>query len=91
MSVYVDKLNIYPRKLVNPIARKWGTKWCHLFSENEEELHAFAKRLGLKRSYYQKHRVLPHYDLIITKRNLALLYGAEEKSVFEFLKEKRNV
>jgi len=35
----------------------------HMVSdESEEDLHDFAKRLGLKREWYQDER-LPHYDV----------------------------
>lgn len=89
MTVYVDEITLYPRKNINPVARRWGMKWCHLFGDDEEELHLFARSLGLKRSYYQEHRVLPHYDLVTSKRYLALLYGAKEKSSLDFLRERR--
>lgn len=36
----------------------------HLVStESEEELHCFARRIKLARSWYQTHTKHPHYDL----------------------------
>ncbi|QWQ39587.1 DUF4031 domain-containing protein [Streptomyces sp. YPW6] len=29
------------------------THWCHLTADTEDELHAFAARLGLRRSWFQ--------------------------------------
>lgn len=40
------------------------TDGVHLVSENLEELHEFATRIGLKRSYFEGVRKgHPHYDL----------------------------
>lgn len=39
------------------------TDGTHLAStETVEELHAFAARIGLRRAWFQDHRI-PHYDL----------------------------
>lgn len=42
---------------------------------SEEELHAFADSLGLKRAWFQD-KSLPHYDITPSKRTLALRLGA---------------
>ena len=42
-----------------------------------EELHEFAQRLGLKRSWFQQGSA-PHYDLSKTKRRKAVELGATE-------------
>jgi hypothetical protein len=60
---------------------KYG-KSCHMFpydpdAESMEELHEMAKRIGLKRSWFQNKRV-PHYDLTEGKSKLALLAGAHQ-------------
>jgi hypothetical protein len=41
------------------------------------ELHAFAEKIGLKRYWFQGGR-LPHYDLVKSKRDLAVKHGAIE-------------
>lgn len=71
MTVYVD---IYPKWLpVGPVWEGGG----HLFGTDLEELHKFAKSLGLKREYYQgTEGKFPHYDLTQSKRSLALRKGA---------------
>jgi len=50
----------------------------HMVStESEEELHCFAKRIGLSRSWYQAYDKHPHYDLTTTRiKRSAALAGA---------------
>ncbi|WP_137043491.1 DUF4031 domain-containing protein [Pseudolabrys sp. FHR47] len=68
MSVYVD----------DPIWSRWGRKWCHLLADDIDELHRFARELGLHRSSYQgpPKTTKPHYDLTAVERERALRYGA---------------
>lgn len=69
MAVYVDKL------------RDWGWKLgpsCHLIADTNEELHQFAARLGLKRSWFQAKASGPHYDLTAGRRARAVELGAVE-------------
>ena len=44
-------------------------------ADNEEELHAFATRLQLRRAWFTAGR-WPHYDLTANKRREALKLGA---------------
>jgi hypothetical protein len=46
----------------------------HLFADTDEELHAFAKRIGLKREWFQTKR-LHHYDLNPSRRAKAISCG----------------
>lgn len=49
----------------------------HLRADTREELHAFARRIGLKRAWYQDRPRLWHYDLTTArKRGRALATGA---------------
>lgn len=51
--------------------------WCHMVSDTSEaELHAFAKRLGCRRAWFQLRPA--HYDLTPTRRLLAVRLGASE-------------
>ena len=73
MAIYVDE--------IIPCApnRKW--RWsvvCHMVSPDTDELHAFALRLGLKRSWFQDAGALPHYDLTPGMRARAVALGAIE-------------
>lgn len=85
MAVYVDALIDYGWKL--------GPS-CHLLADSEEELHAFAATIGMKRSWFQsgeKH-AMPHYDLVASRRRLAVAKGAVEisrKQLCEMLKNYR--
>jgi hypothetical protein len=70
MSVYVDSLIDYGWRL--------GPS-CHLTADTETELHEFAQSIGLKRSWADtKIEKLIHYDLVKSKRDLAIKKGAIE-------------
>jgi len=60
----------------------------HMVSdESEQELHEFARKLGLKRRWYQDHPKHPHYDLTTERaRQRALSLGAEKVKATEILK-----
>lgn len=68
--VYVDRL------------RDWGWRLgpsCHLITDGDnEELHAFAASLGLKRAWFQESTSGPHYDLTASRRKRAVELGAVE-------------
>lgn len=72
MTVYVDDAFI-PAQL--PGMRP--AKWCHLTADTKDELHAFAARIGLRRTWFQdKRRGLWHYDVTMSKRREAVAAGA---------------
>jgi hypothetical protein len=69
---------------------------CHLtvngYSEKHlDALHKFAARIGLKRRWYQPHKLAPHYDLTIGKRARAVAAGAAEVSTRALLEEMRRL
>jgi Protein of unknown function (DUF4031) len=68
MAVYVDEA----------IWRRHGRKWCHLLADDVDELHRFARELGLHRISYQgpPKTGKPHYDLTANERSRALRCGA---------------
>lgn len=52
-------------------------RWSHLMADTDEELHAFAARLGLKRAWAQYPGTWKsHYDVTTTKRAEAIRLGA---------------
>ena len=64
--------------LVDPIRSHPSGYWCHMVTDSSlEELHDFARRLGLRRERFQEHGRLPHYDLRPEARERALAMGAE--------------
>jgi hypothetical protein len=83
--IYVDAIQTY----------KSG-EWCHMWSAtgDTDELHAFAKKIGLRRDWAQvsSSRIVKewhHYDLRPTKRVIALKHGAVEMSLLVWLKEQQ--
>ncbi len=66
MAIYVDDEQIPWR----------GKLWCHLVADSLSELHAFARRLGLREAWFQVRSVYPHYDVTISVRDKALALGA---------------
>lgn len=61
-----------------PNARWRWRSVCHLCCEPgaEDELHRVARDIGLKREWFRDRKGLPHYDLTIPKRTLAIAAGA---------------
>ena len=89
MTVYVDNARIPAR------VGRHNTTWSHLFADTQEELHAFATRLGLQRSWFQDPtrvgkpiKARPgsraaenwHYDVTESKRRQAVSMGAVQVS-----------
>lgn len=70
--IYIDSLKACePKK-----GWRW-TSYCHMFADSLEELHEFAKRIGMRLEWFQNKK-LPHYDLTFKRRQLALYLGAIE-------------
>jgi hypothetical protein len=86
MAVYVDELQRWPTGI-----RCFKSGSCHLTADTLEELHSFAKRLGLKREWFQPHRILDHYDLTPRRREKALMLGAVFKPCRQQIAERRSV
>ncbi len=62
------------------------TQWCHMIADTEDELHEMATAIGLKRAWFQdKSGKIPHYDLVPSKRKLALKRGAIEIGSRQFI------
>lgn len=72
MPVYVDDMRAGYGRMV----------MCHMVADTEEELHAMADLIGVDRKWYQypKKSRMPHYDIALTKRALAVQMGAQEIS-----------
>jgi hypothetical protein len=75
MSVYVD-----------PLYEHGGSKsfrWkvsCHMFADTLDELHAMAKAIGMRREWFQDKPGFPHYDLVASRRKMAVEFGVIEVS-----------
>ncbi len=56
-------------------------RWSHLIADTDEELHAFARRMGMRREWFQEKPGRPHhghYDLPERARTEAVANGAVE-------------
>jgi len=70
VTVYVDQLP----------SSGWG-RWnggAHMLGTDLEELHAMARKIGLRRAWFQGDSTFAHYDLTKSKRALAVAAGAVE-------------
>lgn len=89
--VYVDKL--FQLASTNPqayfVGTRTGHQWCHMFADEEEELHEMARKLGLKIGWFQHRSRTKHYDLTPSKRALAVKYGAKEIDARTWFKQRQ--
>lgn len=78
MTIYVDEA-VWPYR---------GTLYCHMMSDGDiQELHDFAAKLGLKRSWFQDKPSGKHYDLSQNKRWQAIRLGAVPVTSREMLRK----
>lgn len=73
MAVYVD----------DAIWEWRGKKWAHLVADTTDELHEFARRLGLRQEWFQEPKPgaiggWPHYDVTEGMRRKAIARGARK-------------
>ncbi len=81
MAVYIDT------------QRDWGWKLgasCHMAADTLDELHAFARRIGLRRTWFQDGKY-PHYDLTARRREAAIAAGAVELDARSFIETVRRI
>lgn len=64
MTVYVDDMQAKFGRMV----------MCHMMADSEDELHAMASKIGVKRKWFQG----DHYDIALSKRAQAVKHGAVE-------------
>lgn len=60
-----------------------------MWADTEEELHEIADKIGLKRQWFQTGTIINHYDLVRSKRKMAIQLGAKKSNLKSFIKEKR--
>lgn len=69
MTVYVDDMRAPYGRMV----------MCHMVATTDEELHAMAALIGVARRWHQAPpRHASHYDIALSKRQLAIKAGAIE-------------
>jgi len=86
---FVDDCRPAMRSAISPAARRFGNKWCHLVADSLEELHAMARAIGLRPADFQDKPGFPHYDLVPTKRALAIAKGADVVLLRTYLRSQR--
>jgi hypothetical protein len=84
--VYVDDL-----MSCIPNANWRWSKSCHLIADSVDELHEFAKRIGMRRAWFQNDSRLPHYDLTEKRRSVAVRLGAIEIDRRQFVAKMREL
>lgn len=63
-----------------------GKNWCHMMTDGDiDELHNFAKYIGLHPVWFQDKLRFSHYDLAPSKRLLAISHGAIEVTSRELI------
>ena len=55
---------------------------CHMIADSEKELHDMADKIGVARRWCQG----DHYDICLTKKKLAIQFGAIELSTKDLCK-----
>lgn len=75
--IYVDDM------CFSPMGRFRNMRMSHMIADTVEELHRFAAKIGLKRSWFQDKLSGPHYDISMSKRRLAIFHGAREITMKE--------
>jgi hypothetical protein len=60
-----------------------------MWADTQEELHEMAQAIGMKRAWYQDHTIVPHYDLVPTRRRKAIELGAVEYPLRKWMEEHR--
>lgn len=83
MTVYVDTMRAAYGQMI----------MCHMIADTDEELHEMADRIGVKRRWHQKAGTAhSHYDICLSKRKLAIGFGAKvvtNRELVEVIQRKR--
>lgn len=90
MAVYVDPLKNYGAGDEAPRCFR-NVESCHMYADTLDELHTMAIRIGMRKSWFQNHQMLPHYDLVKSRRKLAVNAGVVEHSFREMVEFSRKI
>ena len=84
--IYVDEIIDW-----GDIAREKGlkwTRWCHMWADSPLELREMAQLLRLRPEWIQYPNTHEeHFDLIPSKRTLAIKYGAKPVDLYQLAKD----
>lgn len=89
MPVYVDQIVDYRASISPQLARRAGSKFCHMTADTLEELHEMADKIGMRREWFQPAARLHHchYDLVPSRRARAVALGAVEVKAMEHARQ----
>ena len=90
--VYVDKLHqwIAKDKIAHIVGARFNHMWCHMWADTAKELHTMAESMGLKFKWaHQANDGFWHYDLVPTKRKIAIDKGAIETDIITWRNEQK--
>lgn len=74
MSVYVDDMRAAFGKMT----------MCHMVADSREELLHMTALIGVRAKWIQKRETIhEHFDICLSKRALAVKYGAKQISMME--------
>jgi len=77
MTVYVDSMRAPFRNMI----------MCHMVADTRDELDEMADKIGVQRKWIQHPgSYKEHYDIAMSKRKLAVQFGAKEIGNPEFAK-----
>jgi hypothetical protein len=92
MSVYVDTPVLYEEEPVGYVGRsRIKSRWCHMIADTEAELLTMAQRLGLRVEWIQRDHRGVHFDIVPSKRAMAIRFGAVACSRRAFIDVLRKV
>jgi hypothetical protein len=75
MTVYVDNMQAPFGNMI----------MCHMFADSSEELLEMADKIGVARKWIQfPGTYKEHFDIALTKRRLAINFGAKEVDWMDF-------
>lgn len=77
MSVYVDDMRAQYGRMI----------MCHMVADTLDELHTMADKIGVSRRWFQDNPNHPHYDIALSKRKLAIKFGAKELTSRQMVEE----
>lgn len=91
MSVYVDDPIVYPSEPRGYVGRKRArARWGHMIADTAAELHTIARNIGLRSEWFQPGHG-GHYDLVPSKRRLAIKRGAVALTRRAFIEKVRSI
>jgi hypothetical protein len=76
MPVYVSEIRERGQGLSEKLRRRFGSRWAKLSADTPEELHEFAKAMGLGAAGVRLERGCDGYELTPGQRARALKFGA---------------